>query len=217
MATNSVEKVLVIGHSFVRRLGTFVTVNNIHNLELENVQVTYIGRVLGRNILFIRDVEEWIQANWLAVHAYKAVILEIGSNDLLNANYKDHIKQSQEIYDLAVKFTQAGAGHVFLHETLFRQGSGAQPRRIPPGLATADDLQHPEATFHEAALDANRRLQCLVELGSNGQISFTRYRGLHKDWAHNMQDGVHVDDSRMPRYYKAVRSAAIRALKLARA
>ena len=124
MSATHIPRVLVLGHSFVRRLEHFMGQTSLpcveNNFALPSSTELKFHGIGGRTLPLL------LRYDLPVIRAFKptVILLEIGSNDLCNPNIATH-ELANDIVQLIVRFHfQFGVDHVILGQIL--------PRITPP-------------------------------------------------------------------------------------
>lgn len=193
-------KVLIIGHSFIRRLETYVGQEHIANLGLDPAKCTV--RLVGFPGLNIGGLRSALrrQLRW----GPDIVIMQIGSNDLSNKidNVAPHFtKIASEIHEVACMVN----GHPTVKQTVVCQMLKRYCRQ-------RSGMSHVE--FNERTAAANEFLSVLVS-AEEGMV-FWPHSELWTAPASLYPDGTHLDyGSGYKRYFRSIRGAIIKSLKKA--
>jgi lysophospholipase L1-like esterase len=197
------QKVVVLGHSFVRRLKSYVEASDTRgNLGLTNdrFQVSFVHR----SGMLLNCLHQYVQE--LKTLCPDVVLLDIGGNDLDNGQrpVSELVNQLAEFCKI-LKQT-CGVKVVVVMEVPFR-------RRICRGKwANVEALNTAISEFNRAC-----RSFCGARGNRESYTRFCHHVGMVVDWAKYIhQDGVHLNALGMLKYYKSVRSTVIRSAGLAR-
>ena len=191
---------LILGHSFVRRLQEYVFRRNDTNKvvgadlgiseQFSNVFYRGIGGLsldgLMLELPLVRDL------------AVRGVILDIGTNDL-SASHVDPVNLAKRIVDFA-KLVAAvdSVAEVVVCQVL--------PRVMvrPTGRSRFQT----RADFNSARFVVNRTLDVLTT--DLPHVHYWRHRGMHANWPQYFDRfGVHLNDAGMRKYVRSVRGAAM--------
>ena len=203
------EKHLVIGHSFCRRLFEFCVSNHHYNLNLNNSLVHFTGHLEEKRIVYVDQVDKWLDRYGCRLHEFSVALFDIGCNDLLSCSlFLQPVKLAEMVFKLALKARKAGVKRVVLMQMLFRFGLGAVPRWTRARL-TPHHVRRCQYQFNDAVKCFNRRLWYLCSKG-DGTIVYRTQRGFHRQWSKRLlRDGVHPNGLAMVSYFNNVRSALI--------
>lgn len=172
-------RVLIVGHSFVRRLGDFLDWKEV---EVRGHRVTFCGKG-GATVATLRaKLDRMNVANFCMVY------VEIGTNDLCS---KSGSIVASNVWALVAYLRTHGAAQVIFGEVLFR----SKEFRGGPSLEE----------FRERVEEVNRKMK--EWMGEREDVVFWRHRRLHS--LSLLQDGVHFDHHGMQRYWRSVRGAII--------
>ncbi|VDH98838.1 Hypothetical predicted protein [Mytilus galloprovincialis] len=186
-----VHTVLIFGHSFVRRLDSFLYRNREfgwYNLGFDGTEIQVEFASLGGGTL--RPGPKCIQKeNFMHIfHTFKpnTVFMQIGGNDLTQENYPD--KLARDIVSFAdYVITVYGVSHVVIGQLLPRYS----------GSSGHD--------YNEKVNKVNRWLD--LSLKGRVNITFWHHRGLWNNTASLLIDQVHLNNAGMLIYAKNVRAA----------
>lgn len=185
-----VRRVLIFGHSFVRRLGDFTFDYRDFgwlNLGLDGteVQVDFYG--LGGGTL--RPGPKCVQRreHMSFMHDYSVCFLQIGGNDL--SSESDPKKLARDIVSFSDYIIHSyEMSHVIIGQLLPRYSEWT------------------EEGYNVKVVDVNKHVEKMTSDKTN--ITFWHHRGLWKD-THEflLKDKVHLNDEGMVIYAKSVRAA----------
>ena len=180
-------KVLVLGHSFVRRLRVHLSAINQTNLNLcpTGHVVSYFGLGGMRFPAFLRNLYHACSAG------YHFVVLDFSSNDLA-MGCPAELLVDQVLAVAETLLSRYCVIQVVLCEILYRSVG-----RYPLPLAFND-----EAHAYNVALRARVEGSC--------QLHFLHHQGLVANWQQYLADGTHLNMAGMVRYVKSIRRAIIR-------
>ena len=191
---------LILGHSFVRRLQEYVFRRNDTNKvvgadlgiseQFSNVFYRGIGGLtldgLRLELPLVRDL------------AVRGVILDIGTNDL-STSHVDPVNLAKRIVDFA-KLVAAvdSVAEVVVCQVL--------PRVIV--RPTVRSRFQTRADFNSARFMVNRTLDALTT--DLPHVHYWRHCGMHANWPQYFDRfGVHLNDAGMRKYVRSVRGAAL--------
>ena len=201
------EQHLLLGHSFIRHLHQFCRAPAYYNFRLNRARVFFAGTLGHRNISYLSDMDIWVNlyANYL--RGYTTVLLECGTNDLLNSWYLHPSALADAVYRLAQRILDAGARRVIVMQVLFREGSACLPRWDTDH--SARNVARAQSLFNNMVKDYNRRILHLCNTG-NPRIVCRRQKGLHANWSQVLKnDGCHLTAQGLHKYYQNIRSALV--------
>ena len=189
--------VLILGHSFVRRLEQFcLRVKNNHNMcfDPDTHLIFYKSRGGSTIDTCINDfkVAGQVDAN--------IVILDIGTNDLDNPDV-DPLDLASRVVSAAKSLPERypEVQVVVILECLFRSQIG-QVRCRNPNFATH-------------CYQYNNKVKELVyaeSVRSESKIRFWHHRGMVDKWATYLSDGVHLNRARLEKYYTSLRRGILK-------
>ena len=188
--------VLILGHSFTRRLQKWCVDNHRINLNLDSntFQVFWHG-IGGGNILFPHHPKcLWSEAHLVSDLDANIVFLDIGSNDLCDSSIlpEDLV---QQLLDFGHYLISLGCTRVIFSEILHRRYSDTYNWKVDctNNMLFSESKQVPNFIFWaHSRNNYNKRF-------------LTDYVA---------PDGIHIDTVRgMPRYYSSVRGAIIYAAR----
>ena len=183
---------LILGHSFVRRLQEYVFRRNDTNKvvgadlgiseQFSNVFYRGIGGLtldgLMLELPLVRDL------------AVRGVILDIGTNDL-SASHVDPVNLAKRIVD----FAKLVAAVDSVAEVVVCRPTGRSRFQT-------------RADFNSARFVVNRTLDALTTYLLH--VHYWRHRGMHANWPQYFDRfGVHLNDAGMRKYVRSVRGAAM--------
>ncbi len=189
------ERIVIVGHSFVRRL-----MRTFYNLSFpENrTEVQMCGYVGRKPIALISDLEgedlEWIVNSYGMADLY---ILVIGTNDLASRMDLTCNDLADRVKDIALKLLQAGIKHVAIVEVLPRFGENAFRR------ANHVDAQQ---MFIYRMLSFNTKIKYWEK--QHLHISYLPLKGLHKFVVRFLLDGLHLSLEGMKIFKRELRKGA---------
>jgi lysophospholipase L1-like esterase len=196
-------KVVIIGHSFIRRLENYVEASDTRgNLGLSNnrFQVSFVHR----SGMLLTDLDHYVQE--LKALCPDAVLIDVGGNDLDN-NRRPVSELVQHLAQFCKMLKQTcGIKVVVVLEVPFR-------RRVCRGnWESVEALNRAISVFNS---------ECKAFCGARGNrqshTRFCHHVGMVVDWPkYLLPDGVHLNALGMSKYYKSVQSTVIRAASLAR-
>ena len=183
------DKFLVVGHSFPRRLKCYLQTKDITNFNLN--QDTYRVGIWGRGGLNLKNVFDYI--NVISSSHTDCIILDLGANDLDSHSAPCPVSVAQELINFAIFLrTKSRSKFIYLVSQYRRQN----PRR--------KDYNTVLQTF-------NAFIQQWCKKNSQDNIRFWPLRNLSDNWQQYQVDGVHFNDKGQHRYYRSVRGAILNA------
>ena len=213
MSPNST--LLVIGHSFIRRLRDFLahsrTNGNAFGADLDlrdDFRTVIFHGVGGMTLDQLRAETDLIKET-----APQALVIQIGTNDLAHTKCNP-VELANDIIKFAQMLVFRGfVSHVVIGQILPRVISGgAGVRALGSKQRPA---RHTRIDFNEVRLVANDTLRLLARHLAN--VHFWPHRGMFDDW-HKLLDryGLHLNNAGQRKYARSIRGAAMLAQKCAR-
>lgn len=200
MASHSIKhaNILLLGHSFTRRLREWCVKFQKHNLNLSSADFTvFMHGVSGACVLGTSGSKSlWYEVDLVSNLNIDFVILDVGSNDV-SLPGSNPIAVAEAIYSFARQCINHGASGVICLEILPRLN---------------------KYMFNEKCKYTNTTLSQLCE-NSHDMYFWTHHRNHFNDrfLAEFVDtiDGVHIKDDRgMSHYYRSVRGAVIKCRSL---
>ena len=189
--------VLVLGHSYISRLNHFISRDPTRdNLALEKSSVLSFMFDVGNDNQPGNVFSASSQLDLVWELSPDAVVLDLGSNDLCNSGSTPEATTTA-IVDLALRISRVpGVRHVLACEII--------PRLFVPKW---------KPNYNAHVHETNRLLaKCLESLPN---VHFWRHRSFstipRKFFS---QDGKHLNETGMLRYYRTIRGAVMKAYKL---
>lgn len=188
--------ILFWGHSFIRRIQDFILDKDRGNfcLDPDRQSVFFKSRSGAKAIHAKLDfkVVDQVQA--------EVVFLDVGTNDL-DAQRITPKDLAAEVFSAAktILYMYPRVKRIIILEMLFRTPNGRYPCNNPQ--FTADAHQY------------NNRIKIIINEQpdrDNAPIKFWHHKGMVSDWMQYIEDGVHLTDDGMEKYYKSLRRATIR-------
>ena len=203
------EKHLILGHSFCRKLFEFCVNNEHYNMNLNNSTVHFAGYLGDRRIVYADQVGQWLDRYGSMLHDFSVAVIDVGCNDLLSCTlFLQPVKLAEIVYKLALRTRKCGVKRVVLMQMLFRSGRGAVPRWTRASL-TSSHIRRCQYDYNDAVKRYNRRLWYLCSQG-DGTVVYRTQRGFHRNWSQRLlRDGVHPNGLALVSYFSNVRSALI--------
>ena len=190
--------VVVLGHSFMRRLDSFLTRQHGQHFNLgidydrAFIQYVYVGGLTA-------DRARADYVHYVLSLAPDVVYIELGTNDLCHPRVGP-CEVAERLRSLAMDLVHGGVHLVMVGETIPR-ASRAIPR-VTRG-------------FNDKVMGMNQRLRQLLDPSTTDSTRFWRHRGLQQP---NVlcPDGVHLNGLGNQRLYRSVRGAILHALSRVR-
>ena len=185
------QNILILGHSFTRRLQTWCMRNHHPNLNLltDRFQIYWHG-IGGATIMPHLRKSLWSEISLVSDLDISAVFLDLGTNDLGSSNVTSE-QLVERLINFSAELIARGCKVVLFSEILHRKN---------------------DTHFNNKVDRANALLK--LRCSNNPHLIFWSHcrnnfnRRFTKDYI--SADGVHVDNDRgMPRYYTSVRGACI--------
>ncbi len=200
--------VLIIGHSFVRRM---IRNGTMFGLDESRSVVHFCGFLGSRPLNLISQLAR--QIDWV-ISTYglpDVVVFLLGSNDLLNDYSVPPTTLAWRLISIAAEFRRRGTTQVLFTEVLPRYGTPAF-RQAPqffwtPGVSTVKDA---ERAFYARAYHFNLALNAYARFKS--AYTFVRWKGLHLALKNHLEDGLHLTYSGRLRMAATLRRVLIVAL-----
>ena len=189
--------VLVLGHSFISRLNHFISRDpSKDNLALEKTSVLSFMFDVGHDNQPGNIFSASSQLDLVWELSPDAVVLDIGSNDLCD-RWSTPETTMAAIVDLALRITRIpSVRHVLVCEII--------PRLFLPKW---------KPNYNAHVHETNRLLATVLEGLPN--VHFWRHRSFSQiPRKLFLQDGFHLNDVGMLRYYRTIRGAVMKAYKL---
>ena len=184
-------KVLIVGHSFVRRLANYALSIGEMNMRLNkgDCAVSFIGRG-GMTVPKLRQKIDEIVSRRPYV-----LFIEIGTNDVSG---RDPLRLADEVFELARSLVARGVRRVVISQMFFRNlNIGRRDVRVA-------------ADFNERVVAYNSRMRELTR--STNNVELWRHRGMWAIWENIIVDGVHFSGEGNRRYFSSVRGALVAAM-----
>ena len=163
--------ILLVGHSFVRRLAHYALSARTMNMGLDDrYAVTFVGRG-GLTLARLRQMA----ADLIARNA-DVIYIDIGTNEIGTGRFEP-LNLADEVFEFAKLLTEAGVRRVVISHIFFRFANRSARR------ASADCNDH--------VVTYNTRMRELTATSDN--IVFWRHRGLWADWRSMLLDGLHFN------------------------
>ena len=190
--SSNCNAVLILGHSYIRRLRDYCVVNKIKNFNLPDDSVSVILHGIGgakvQTLLNELDVIDSVNPD--------TVILQIGGNDLC---FSTPILVFQDIIKLTdIILSCKGVNHVYVCQLTFRENC-------------RDGYNHDVEVVNDMLEHhlLNNSEPC------PGIHFWYHGKGLNSRWPHLYNfDGVHLSDVGLKKYYKSLRGTVITSLSL---
>ena len=176
----STGSVLILGHSFVRRLQKYLVETEGDN-SLQLCQFNSI-RFCGLSGAVVSDL--WSKLALVREVTPDIVLLEIGSNDLCDQNVspRKFVTELQEFVQTLV--TSCCVKRVIISQIFYR-GPGYHPRRNQRNLKA----------YNLTVFNTNQKLQqTFYQSRRHRSVIYYRHRGIWKDFhQYLLADGVHLN------------------------
>lgn len=185
--------ILIIGHSFVRRLQQFAITKGCANLALDPdmCHVKFHG-VSGLKLMGL--VQNRVLTSRFTCP--KIIFIEIGTNDL--ASGVSPLALATNVTEYA-KYLVAGQGaQIVVISQVVRRDA----------LSCSYDMPK---DFNERVIQYNNVVSKLVK--DNPRIIFWRHRGLWAQWEAHLADGVHFNLKGQRKHYNSIRACLVMAMK----
>ena len=192
MADNDVLSILLVGHSFIRRLANYALSTDSLNMGLSkgDCKITFVGRG-GMTVPRLRGKA----VQFLTSCRPDVIFLEIGTNDLSTA---DPLRLAADVFELAQWLVSRGVRRVVISQIFFRViANGRRDVRVA-------------ADFNERVVAYNARMR--EHTLASADIEFWRHRGMWRNWENILIDGVHFTGEGNRRYFNSVRGALVGAV-----
>ena len=186
-----VHRVLVIGHSFVHRLESFLFKERAlgwYNMGFDGTEIQVEFASLSGGTL--RPGPKCIQSRKFmeVFHSFQphSVFIQIGGNDLTHEDQPERL--ARDIRSFAeFLITAYEINHIVVSQLLPRYSERSGPR------------------YNDKVVEVNKHLsQLLLECDN---VTLWKHRGLWKDTSSLLCDKVHLNDAGMRIYAKSVRAA----------
>ena len=185
--------ILLVGHSFVRRLVDYLQDQHVDNFNL--CHESYKVNVLASGGLTMPKL--WKKISDILIASPDIVYAEISSNDI--AVGRDPLSLADDVYNFANALLANGIRTVVLGQVFFRDSSNSHYATI--------------ADFNDRVVVYNNRM---VEIcASSDAIMFWRHRGIWQSWWRYLLDGLHFNSEGHRKFFNSVRGALVAACKLA--
>jgi len=184
--------VLILGHSFTKRLQSWCVSNNKINLNLTNDRIQIFWHGIGGAILLPKDKPKSVHQSSYLVHELDidVVFLDIGSNDLCNVNVSVD-QYISGLFTFIQSLMEKGCRKVIVSEILERRG----PHSFNVKVSKVNSI-----------LKLHCSSSTNIIFWSHSRNNFNR-RFVSE---YVCDDGVHVHNIKgMPRYYMSIRSAIL--------
>ena len=190
-AEYGVVNLLIVGHSFVRRLANYALSAGEMNMNLNegDCAVTFIGKG-GMSVHQLRSHFDEIVYRGQDVLYVEIVTIDISRRHPLDI--------ADEVFELARSFSARGVRRVVIAQIFVRNLTiGRRDYRVAPN-------------FNERVVAYNLRMRELTQ--STTSIELWRHHGMWANWANLLVDGLHFTDEGHRRYFNSVRGALVAAM-----
>ena len=184
--------ILLVGHSFLRRLVGYLQDQRIDNFNLYHA--SYKVEVLSSGGLTMPKL--WAKIPDILVHSPELVYAEISSNDI--AGGREPLSLADDVFNFANCLLAHGVRTVVLGQVFFRDSDNSRYATI--------------ADFNERVVVYNTRMVDLC--ASSDAIMFWRHRGIWQSWRRHLLDGVQFTREGNRKFFNSIRGALIAACKL---
>lgn len=185
--------VMLLGHSFIRRLNEYMTnTDGDSNLRLDHRNFKIICRAQG-GLTVPRLIHERPDLYDFSVCQPDIVYLQIGGNDLSNTMTSSE-SVANEIYSFA-NFLHFGLHIpvVIIGELLFRN----------PSKVGKD--------YNDKVVATNMSILQKIQMDNLPNLKFWRHHGFWEDYSFLCRDGVHLNHYGMRKYFRSIRSSVLHA------
>ena len=199
------ERVLIIGHSYVRRLAR--TNFDIGFTDIGRTEVDLQGWVGQYPINLLQHVDgavDWFLLNGIP----DLLILVLGSNDIVSEHWTTGEDLANKTVRLARRFLEKGVPRVAITEVLPRYGPRALSRL--PWMST----ERAQEWFYHRMLGYNTKIKWHAK--HTAGIAFLRLQGLHTFVSDYLEDGLHLSAEGRQLFVKALRKSCVVELKRGR-
>ena len=199
----SLPNVLLLGHSFFRRLQQALYSSQhpycISNFGLQQCNVTFFtvsGWTVGDKAKQIEPLQERVRSLFQRGH-FEAVVIQLGDNDCCNLGLFSCLGLASLLDDFGQwLIRECGVKIVYICQLFTRP----QPRNVSP------------AVYEQRRSKVNEYLEVLLE--DLDSIKFWKHRRIFES-PHNVfdEDGCHLNEIGMKKFYKSIRQAIILAVE----
>ena len=184
MASSCVD-VLILGHSFVKRADRYLTSRQVTNFGMRSPY--HNVSLLGKSGAHVMDVIQLFHSRNSSPHI---VVIDVGTNDLTDVHIPTHVLATQ-VYNWAKHLiNHYGVLHVVILEVLPRTTwgrHGASP------------------SFNARVVRYNAMIKSLVFQHKEFPVSFWFHKGFPSSIESIIQDGVHLTDHGLCKYFRSIR------------
>lgn len=199
--TKTKPKAAILGHSFVRRLSFFCEANNKQNMDIEEYEnfslVGYSGAKVHKILHILNNCSSFgFSPIEKQLRGCDIVIIHIGENDI-TSNTVNAKKLADDVLWIArTLITSFVVKRVIIGQLMKRkQGRYSLP-----------------CSFNAITESVNARLEFLCEFFK--KIDFLKHKGFSLNWdMYLCEDGTHLNDKGMTRYYRSLRGSLLRELE----
>lgn len=183
--------ILLLGHSFVKRLTAFALQRGCHNMALHTNNEVFFHGIGGLSFPGLSAEIDMVRSL-----GPKVVFIDIGSNDLSGG--ADPAALAHSVFNFAKHLTtHQGVSVVIVSQVFFRN---AKQCRYPT-----------PADFNDRVTVYNMTLAGLSK--EHQQILFWKHKGIWYNWPSYLVDGVHFTQEGLRKYYNSVRGALVAGVK----
>ena len=187
-------RVLIVGHSFVRRIDQFLSQKYIgfnHNFTLDR-SLQHV-KLVGKGGASVDDILPMFLAN--IDFSPQIVVIDIATNDLHSNTLPPH-KLAQQVFNITKRLiSRHGVQRVIVLEALPRTQFGLYG--APP-------------SFNTKVAQYNTMIKNLVvQTGNAGLVCFWFHKGLPSQIHKFILDGCHFNQDGLLKYYRSIRRIII--------
>ncbi len=189
------QEVLLLGHSFVRHLKSFMRRSQVFNMTLDPASISmhvYGGLDRFDKINLIHEARSRVVQILGDLPAIDVAILILGSNDLSSDVERNPKKIANSLVELAQVLLDNGVKRVAMVQCLPRYGWAAFKRfctlDAEEEVWTLDDL---EQMFEDRVRQFNKQLKERAE--ATPGMDFICLKGLRREVREKFADGLHLD------------------------
>ncbi len=199
--------VLLMGHSFVRRLGKQRLDIGI---DLERSFVEYCGQINNQPLNFIEELVKFLPNFRQEYLIPDVLVLMLGSNDLCSFPYESAMGLGLRLAAVGKWFLKNGVKRIVFTEVLPRLGDRAF-RPCPQFLRHQDGRMKTIGEAEEEFTMRASEFNCIVWFfcKANGECSLLKWRGLHRRMRSQLIDGIHLSGQGMEKLRRSLKRALI--------